>query len=168
MITLVLGGTRSGKSSIAERLTLAHDGPVLYIATADVTDDDMAARVDRHRLGRHERFETIEADADLPATIAALDDRPALVDTLSTWLSRQPDFVPDAEGLCAALKHRRSPTVIVSDEVGSGIHPETDVGRRFRDALGELNQRVAAIATDVYFVAAGRVLPLRPPSEFGI
>ena len=168
MITLVLGGTRSGKSSIAERLTLAHDGPLFYVATAEITDDDMAARVERHRRNRSDRFETIEADADLPAAIAALDHRPALIDTLSTWLARQPGFVPDADGLCAALQQRRTPTVIVSDEVGSGVHPETDIGRQFRDALGELNQRVAAIATDVYFVAAGRVLPLRPPSELGI
>ncbi len=168
MITLVLGGTRSGKSSIAERLTLAHDGPLLYIATAEITDDDMEARVERHRQRRDARFETIEAGADLPATVAALPDRPALIDTLSTWLARQPDFVADADALCAALRQRHSPTVIVSDEVGSGVHPETDVGRRFRDALGELNQHVAHLATDVYFVAAGRVLPLRPASELGI
>lgn len=194
MITLVLGGARSGKSAIAERLVLAHPGPVLYVATGEATDADMARRIDRHRQGRDPRFTTVEAGTDLAGVLVGLAPRPALVDALGTWLARHhgptrptpagtdertadlttddgADFVVDVDALVAALAARRAigaPTVIVSDEVGSGVHPETAVGRRFRDALGELNQRVAAEADDVHLVVAGRLLALRTPDELGI
>lgn len=194
MITLVLGGARSGKSAIAERLVLAHPGPVLYIATGEATDADMARRIDRHRRRRDPRFTTVEAGTDLAGALVGLAPRPALVDALGTWLARHhgpprptpagtdermadittegaADFVVDVDALVAALAARRAtgaPTVIVSDEVGSGVHPETAVGRRFRDALGELNQRVAAEADDVHLVVAGRMLALRTPDELGI
>lgn len=168
MITLVLGGARSGKSSIAERLTLKHEGPLYYLATAEITDDDMAERIERHRRSRDDRFETIEAGPDLAAAVTALDERPALVDTLGTWLARHADFVVDVDELCGALAARTAPTVIVSDEVGSSVHPETPVGRLFRDCLGDLNQRIAAISSDVYLCVAGRIVPLRPSSDFGI
>src|SRR5690606_26143286 len=122
---------------------------VRYLATgwADPDDADMAARIARHRDARSARFVTVEAGSDLVAALAAAGPDPVLVDALGTWVARFDDFAAPAEDLVAALQARTAPTVVVSDEVGLGVHPETPVGRRFRDALGTVNQRVAAVAT---------------------
>ncbi|MEX2659044.1 MAG: bifunctional adenosylcobinamide kinase/adenosylcobinamide-phosphate guanylyltransferase [Acidimicrobiales bacterium] len=156
-ITLVLGGARSGKSQVAE--ALAGD-EVIYVATAEVGDDDFAARVARHRERRPAAWSTVESGPDLPATIRSLPDRPALVDSLGTWVARCDGFAADAGSLVAALQERASPTIVVSEEVGLGVHPETEVGRRWRDAIGEVNQEVAAVAEAVLLVVAGRTLRL--------
>lgn len=157
MITLVLGGARSGKSRAAESLV---SGDVVYLATATVTDDDFAARVERHRARRPSTWSTLEAGTDLTGALRACGDRPVLLDSLGTWLAGVEDFAVDAAGLVVALQARSAPTVVVSEEVGLGVHPETEVGRRWRDALGETNQAVAAVADDVLLVVAGRVLRL--------
>jgi adenosylcobinamide kinase / adenosylcobinamide-phosphate guanylyltransferase len=83
-----------------------------------------------------------------------------LVDSLGTWVARCDDFAVDTDALVAALTRRTSPTVVVSEEVGLGVHPETEVGRRWRDAVGEVNQAVAAAADRVLLVVAGRALEL--------
>ena len=159
MITLVLGGARSGKSAVAEGL--AGDGHVLYVATADIGDDaDFAGRVERHRARRPASWSTIEAGPDLAAELRARTDGTALVDSLGTWVARCEDFAADGDALVAALRARTGPTVIVSEEVGLGVHPESEVGRRWRDALGEVNQAVAAAADEVLLVIAGRTLRL--------
>lgn len=158
--TLVLGGARSGKSSVAEGLAAAEGDDVVYVATAEVTDDDLAVRVERHRRRRPPTWTTVESGPDLPATVATLPDRPALVDSLGTWVARWPDFSADAPALVTALLGRSVPTVVVSEEVGMGVHPETEVGRRWRDVLGEVNQEVAAHAGTVLLVVAGRTLRL--------
>jgi len=162
VITLVLGGSRSGKSAVAERLALASDGRVRYLATgwADPGDDDMAARIAQHRSARSDRFETVEAGADLVAALSAEPTVPALVDSLGTWVARHDDFVVPIDELVAALASRTASTVVVSDEVGLGVHPETPVGRRFRDALGTVNQRVASVASASYLIVAGRAITL--------
>lgn len=158
MIVLVLGGARSGKSEVAERLL---DGPVTYVATADVGDDeDMAARVRRHQERRPASWTTVESGPDLPATLASLPEGPVLVESLGTWIARAPDLRVDLDALVEALRTRRGTTVVVSEEVGMGVHPETEVGRRFRDALGEANRRVADVADEVLLVVAGRTLRL--------
>lgn len=157
MITLVLGGARSGKSAVAEGL-LGDD--VVYVATAEVLDDDFSARVAAHRLRRPTSWTTVEAGPDLPAVLGELPARPALVDSLGTWVARCDGFAADAAALVAVLQARVAPTVVVSEEVGLGVHPETEVGRRWRDALGEVNQAVAAAAGDVLLVVAGRTLRL--------
>jgi adenosyl cobinamide kinase/adenosyl cobinamide phosphate guanylyltransferase len=164
VITLVLGGSRSGKSELAEGLAVAHarpGRPVLYVATGQATDDDMAARIDTHRARRDDRFQTIEAGAELVAALQnAPLDQPALVDALGSWVAADPAIAVDVEGLVAALQARRGPTIVVSDEVGLGVHPSTDVGRRFRDALGHLNQAIGTISDRCLLVVAGRVLTL--------
>jgi adenosyl cobinamide kinase/adenosyl cobinamide phosphate guanylyltransferase len=169
VITLVLGGTRSGKSSIAESLALERfepGRPVLYVATGVVTDDDMRARIERHRARRDDRFETVEAGADLVGALrAAPGDAPALVDALGTWVASAPDFAVDADDLVAALVDRSGPSVVVSDEVGLGVHPSSEAGRRFRDALGEVNQAVSAASDRCLLVVAGRVLALPPVTD---
>lgn len=157
MITLVLGGAASGKSSVAERL-VAECGPdVVYVATGIVTDPDMAARIEVHKRRRPPQWQTVET-TDLAATVAALPAQPALIDSLGTWVAHTPDFAVDVGALTAALAARSAPTVIVSDEVGLGVHPETEVGRRFRDAMGHVNRHVGDVASEILLVVAGRTL----------
>lgn len=166
-ITLVLGGTRSGKSAIAERIAGRSGAPVTYVATGQPADPAMAERIASHQRRRaHRGWSTVELAGDQPATLAdALRSVPgtALLDALGTWTASFPDLEPDAAGLIAALIERRAagrPTVVVSEEVGLSVHPETPVGRQFVDVLGDLNRAVAGIADDVLLVVAGRVLPL--------
>lgn len=167
MITLVLGGTRSGKSEVAEGLVGDAPGPVTYIATGRATDDDMAARIAAHRARRPHGWTTVEAGNDLPGVLTAIEGH-ALVDSLGTWVAGHDDLTPDNGALCAALRDRArsggGATVVVSEEVGLGVHPPTAVGRRFADALGALNRAVADEADRVLLVVAGRVLPLERSS----
>jgi adenosyl cobinamide kinase/adenosyl cobinamide phosphate guanylyltransferase len=157
VITVVLGGARSGKSALAERL--AGTGAVTYLATATAAGDaDMAARIDLHRARRPSAWTTVEA-VDLPGALTAATGT-VLVDSLTAWVSRAPGFVVDVDGLCRALADRAGDVVVVSDEVGLGVHPSTEAGRRFRDALGLVNQAVAAVADDVLLVVAGRTMHL--------
>ena len=162
-LTFVLGGARSGKSRFAEALVEAHPAPWTYVATAQAFDDEMTERIAIHRARRDSRWITRDAPHDLAARVAAEPDGPMLVDCLTLWLTnRMLAGAPlDAEGdaLAAALRARVSPTVVVANEVGLGLVPETPLGRAFRDAAGRLNQRIAAAADAVHFVAAG--LPLR-------
>jgi len=166
VITLVLGGTRSGKSEVAERVAAAAagGGPVTYVATGRVVDADMADRIAAHRARRPAAWVTLEAGADLPDRLRAVAGT-VLVDSLGTWLAGDEGLDPDVTGLCAALEARAGDTVVVSEEVGLGVHPPTEVGRRFADALGALNRTVAATADRVLLVVAGRVLALDPAPE---
>jgi adenosyl cobinamide kinase/adenosyl cobinamide phosphate guanylyltransferase len=161
VITLVLGGARSGKSAVAERLADRCGRPVSYVATlrVDGTDAAVERRVAAHRARRPAQWATVEAGRDLAATLRAVDGT-ALVDSLGPWLADRPGFAVDADALCAAVRDRSGDTVIVSDEVGLGVHPSSDAGREFRDALGSLNQAVAAVADRVLLVVAGRVLTI--------
>lgn len=158
MLTLVLGGARSGKSEVAERL--AGDGPVTYIATGVATDEDMAARIAAHRRRRPGHWHTLEAPGPTLAAAVADARGTVLLDSVTTWLAAAPGFEVDADALCTALAKRGGDTVVVSDEVGLGVHPSTEAGNRFRDALGLLNQQIAVCADDVFLVVAGRTLSL--------
>lgn len=161
MITLVLGGARSGKSAVAERLAARTRAAVTYVATIDVGQDaELAARVAAHQSRRPAHWVTVECGADLAHTLATLDGV-VLIDSLGPWLAGAPAMAPDVEALCAALRARAGDTILVSEEVGLGVHPSSAAGREFRDALGALNQAVARVADDVLFVVAGRVLSLR-------
>lgn len=161
MITLVLGGTRSGKSEVAERLVAAAGGPVTYLATGRAVDGDMAARIAAHQARRPPAWTTVEAGTDLPVALARVEGH-ALVDSLGTWVAAHDDLAPDVPALCAALAGRAGAgrTVLVSEEVGLGVHAPTPAGRRFTDVLGGLNRAVADLADRVLLVVAGRVLPL--------
>ena len=159
MITLVLGGVRSGKSEVAERLAGA--GPVTYLATGVVADDDFAARVARHRERRPAAWSTVEEPHAVPEALIRLEGR-VVLDALGTWVAN--DCEADLDGLVTALTTRSGDTIVVSEEVGLGVHPVTELGRRFADTLGEVNRRVADVADRCLLVVAGRVveLPGRP------
>jgi adenosylcobinamide kinase/adenosylcobinamide-phosphate guanylyltransferase len=164
-VTLVLGGARSGKSSYAERITVAHPRGCVYIATAEIGDDEMAERVRKHQARREAHWRTVEAPLDLGAAIVAETEQGAavLVDCLTLWLSNLMaagrDPAKETETLIRALGQAGGPVVFVSNEVGMGIVPDNALARAFRDHAGRINQRMAEIANTVFFVAAG--LPLR-------
>lgn len=166
MITLVLGGTRSGKSSMAEKIAAAYDRQVTYVATAawDPTDADHRARIEAHQARRPADWTTVEfAETSDLASVLTEAQGVALVDSLGTWVSRHVDFVVDTSELLQAMTARTHPTVIVSEEVGLAVHPPTEIGRRYVDAMGLINQQVAHIADRVLFVVAGRAIEVPAP-----
>ncbi len=158
MITLVLGGARSGKSELAERLVARLPAPITYIATGVASDPDIAARIAAHQARRPAAWATLEPP-DLAGAVAETRGT-ILVDALGSWVARADGFAVDIDGLLTALTGRTGDAVVVSEEVGLGVHPATDAGRRFRDALGVVNGRVAEVAGDVLLVVAGRALRL--------
>lgn len=168
-VTLVLGGARSGKSGFAQKAaeSAAGTGRPVLIATGQAFDDEMAERIARHQADRDESWTTVEAPLELAAAIAALPaDAVAVVDCLTLWLSNQMLAEQDVEAACAELVAAVAACParlwLVSNEVGLGIVPETPLGRRFRDEAGRLNQRLAATVDEVYFVAAGLPLKMKP------
>jgi adenosylcobinamide kinase/adenosylcobinamide-phosphate guanylyltransferase len=162
VITLVLGGTRSGKSEVAERLAARAEQDVTYIATGITGgDDDFDGRVARHRARRPPTWSTLECGTDAVNALAAATGT-VVLDSLGSWVAAHRDFVVDTDAFVAAVTGHEGDIVIVSDEVGLGVHPATEVGRRFRDVLGEVNRSIADIADEVLLVVAGRVLPLDP------
>ena len=164
-LTLVLGGTRSGKSRHAEALVTSRPPPWRYVATAQALDAEMAERIALHRERRDKGWETHEAPLALAECIARLGVQPSpiLVDCLTLWLTNlmlgEHDMAAAAAGLEAALEGAVAPIVLVANEVGLGIVPENALARRFRDEAGRLNQRLAARAAQVIFMVAG--LPVR-------
>jgi adenosyl cobinamide kinase/adenosyl cobinamide phosphate guanylyltransferase len=165
-LTLVLGGARSGKSRHAESLVEAAGGGT-YIATAEAGDDEMRARIAEHRARRGPAWRTIEEPRDLAAALtrAASHRQPVLVDCLTLWLSNlllaDLDIEAASDALVASLAHLGVPVVMVANEVGLGIVPDNALARRFRDEAGRLNQRLAACADRVLFLAAGLPLALK-------
>jgi adenosylcobinamide kinase / adenosylcobinamide-phosphate guanylyltransferase len=163
-VTLVLGGARSGKSRHAESMAV---GEKHYVATAQAFDDEMSERIAAHQKQRGEGWTTHEEQFGLPRKLAEIDgaDRFILVDCLTLWLSNlmlaERDWKGPATALCGVLHRMQAEVVLVSNEVGMGIVPDTPLGRAFRDAQGALNQQVAKIADRVVFVAAGLPLVLK-------
>ena len=164
MITLVLGGARSGKSEIAERIAARSAGRVTYVATGAATDEEMAARIAAHRVRRPGSWATVElgAGGDLAATLRGTPGT-VLVDSLGSWVAGLASPIEgDAEKVVDALRGRTDDAVLVSEEVGMSVHPMTEAGRHFVDALGTLNQAVGAAADDVVLAVAGRAVRLEP------
>lgn len=169
--TLVLGGARSGKSRLAEKL--AHETGLrkIYVATGAAHDDEMASRIAAHKDQRGPSWHTVEEQLDLVSVLQGEcgADRVVLVDCLTLWLSNlmfaDKDVVAETAQLRSVLKDLRGPCVFVSNEVGMGIVPENRLSRSFRDAQGRLNQDMAQECHQVVFVAAGLPLLLKPNSQ---
>ena len=175
-ISLILGGARSGKSAHAQSLAEQSGLAVTYIATAQVYDDEFAARVALHRQSRPTHWKTVETPHHLAAILRreAAPDRCLIVDCLTLWLAQCicPDCVP-TEGVdwekeradfLAALPALPGRIVLVSNEVGMGIVPLGEINRRFQDEQGRLNQTVVTRAQNVVFMAAGLPLALKNES----
>jgi adenosylcobinamide kinase/adenosylcobinamide-phosphate guanylyltransferase len=180
-IIFIGGGTRSGKSAFALALARRLGQRRLFLATAQAGDDEMRERIGRHRRDRGEDFQTIEE----PLAVAEVLQRHAdndvvLFDCLTLWLSNlllegnEPEAILHrVEELTAVLARRSLHAVVVSNEVGLGIVPETPLGRTFRDLAGLAHQRMSAVADEVYFAVLGTILRIKPspafldPSEMG-
>lgn len=165
-----MGGARSGKSAYAEKL-IESAGAGLYLATAEAGDGEMADRIRRHQERRGAGWSTIEEPLDVAGALGrhARPERPVLVDCLTLWLSNVMaaghDVPVETDALVKCLSRVPGPVVLVANEVGLGIVPDTPLGRTFRDHAGRLNQRVARTAHRVVFVAAGLPLVLKDIAE---
>lgn len=165
-VILIGGGARSGKSRYALEKARAIEGRRTFIATAEPSDEEMAARIEHHRDARSSNFSTIEAPIDLAQAIASIATGVIIVDCLTIWLSNLMHANNDIDGaidaLVEAAQSAPATIIFVTNEVGSGIIP-TDhaLSREFRDHAGILNQRIAAIAQEVYFVVFGQPLRIK-------
>lgn len=165
-VTLLLGGARSGKSHYAQQLG-EHTARVVFVATAQPADEEMRRKVDRHRISRPPHWQTVEEPLALAEAIA--HHGPAcdlmIIDCLTFFaanlLDAKSDDQSSIDALCLALQAPPCSVVLVSNEAGSGVVPEYPSGRRFRDLLGEMNQRVARVASDVLLLVAGLPLVLK-------
>lgn len=179
-LTLVLGGVRSGKSAFAEKLAADLNHPVIYLATGQAGDGEMAERIRRHQQRRPAHWRTIEESlrpaAALAATLPAADPPPAvLLDALDIWIANRimeqetADFaavaaqtLAELEQLLTVCRRQTAAAILVSSEVGLSPVSPNALGRRFQDLLGTVNQQAAAAADAVYLVVAGLPLPLKP------
>lgn len=167
MLILLTGGARSGKSTTALRLATARDAPVVFVATAEAGDDEMADRIERHRAERPVDWTTIEAPREPSTALAEVDpDASVIFDCLSLWitnvLDRDDSEIEQAVArLGGELSGRAGLTVVVTNEVGSGIVPDNALSRRFRDLLGAANQTLARVSDHAYLCVAGGVVEIR-------
>ena len=167
-IILVLGGARSGKSTYALRLAEDSFDRPLYIATAEAGDREMAERIKTHKRSRSKHWKCVEEPLDISSVIASPPNCDGiLVDCMTLWASNvliqegEKAFAKRTKTLIAALRETRRPVIIVSNEVGLGIVPEHELGRKFRDLAGRLNQELARIADTVMFVVSGLPMVLK-------
>jgi len=168
-VTFILGGARSGKSRYAETLAQKHRGAKTYIATAEAIDDEMHERIAMHRSRREGQWTTREAPLDLVAALAEANTGFILIDCITVWIGNLMhhgrDVRAEVAALCEALKKTKAQVVIVSNEVGLSIVPENALARAFRDEQGLANQRLAEIADEVVFIAAGLPVILKRGSR---
>jgi len=174
-LTLILGGRRAGKSAYAQRLAQeqAGAGRVLFVATAEALDDDMAARIRKHREDRPPHWDTLETPLDIVGDLSTIADRydVVLLDCLTLWVTNlmlaeaDLDVLDETGRLLDCYQAGNASWIVVSNEVGLGIIPSTPLGRAFADQLGRVNHQVAAEADEVTFVAAGLPLQLKPAAR---
>jgi adenosylcobinamide kinase / adenosylcobinamide-phosphate guanylyltransferase len=168
-ITLITGGARSGKSAYALRLAAERPGVRrVYVATGGASDEEMAARIARHKAERPSDFVTVEEPVNVASALDALKGRAdiVIIDSLTLWVanlmriySGEDAFRHEARTLVHVMEQAQFDSIVVTDEVGSGIVPDNAVARRFRDMLGLANQRIARSASEVLLMVAG--LPLK-------
>ena len=174
MLLFVTGGARSGKSTAALEAARHSGRAVVFVATATAGDDEMVERIARHRDERPVEWTTVEAPRALAEAIAAADPEACVVvDCLSLWVTNElmADGALTVEQLDPMLDtviagtERPGPTIVVSNEVGSGIVPDNPLSRSFRDLLGRANHRVAAASDRAVLSVSGRLVELGAPSE---
>ena len=173
-LVLVLGGARAGKSSYAQRLASAGT-KVLFVATAEPRDPEMAARIEAHRAQRPRQWSTTEEPTELVFALAPMVERydTVLLDCLTLWVSNlllkyestevEPYTLRATEALLRLYDRGAATWIIVSNEVGNGVVPGTPLGRRYRDLLGQVNQVVAQGADRVFLMTAGLPLQIKGP-----
>lgn len=164
---LITGGARSGKSSVAERMTLAMGRPAIYIATAQAFDDEMTQRIETHQARRGPEWTTVSEPLALVEALEQTDGQgPRLVDCLTLWLTNlmlgEKDWEAEATRLVAAIEAQTSPVIFVTNEVGAGIVPENKLARAFRDAAGLLNQQVAGACDELWLCVSGYEIRVKP------
>jgi adenosylcobinamide kinase / adenosylcobinamide-phosphate guanylyltransferase len=170
-ITLLIGGARSGKSAYAQELAGQQGGPVLFCATAEALDDEMAARIEVHKSSRPATWDTLEANIDVGERLRQQASRydAVIIDCITVLVANaigNGDAMEDPkraiceiDKLVRCLKARQANFILVSNDVGSGLIPENKLGRIYRDCLGQANQKLAACADEVYLLVAG--LPVK-------
>jgi adenosylcobinamide kinase/adenosylcobinamide-phosphate guanylyltransferase len=171
-MTLLTGGAASGKSRTAASLAAGHGGTVTFIATAEALDDEMAVRIERHRSERPSGWRVVEEPLELPEAV----ERAAgvlIVDCLTLWVSNllgadhgDDEILTRARAAAKACAARAQPTIVITNEVGSGIVPMHPVGRRYRDVLGGVNATFAQQASTVALMVAG--LPVRTSTTLSV
>ncbi len=168
-VVLVLGGVRSGKSRYAQQMCM-HAERVTFVATAERRDDaEMTRKIERHRTERPGHWDTIEEKLALGEAVRRSQDPVILIDCLTLFAANlieahahdEAAIQTHIDDLCAALAATQGTVVLVSNEVGSGVVPAYASGRQFRDLVGEINQRIATVADQVYLMIAGLPLVLK-------
>jgi adenosyl cobinamide kinase/adenosyl cobinamide phosphate guanylyltransferase len=163
-LVVLIGGARSGKSSLAVERAARTGQPVVFVATGEAGDEEMAARIEQHRRERPAHWSTVEEPVELGRAVAEAPGADVLVvDCLSLWVANvlERGAVEDAAAEAARLAAARPGlTIAVTNEVGLGIVPDNELARRYRDVLGRVNAIWAAAADEAYFVVAGRALRL--------
>jgi adenosylcobinamide kinase / adenosylcobinamide-phosphate guanylyltransferase len=166
-LVLLIGGARSGKSELAQRLASEQDAPVVLLATAEADDEEMAARIGGHRRDRPASWRTIEEPLRLRETVETVQEADCLiVDCLTLWTANVLDrgaaeVEAEAEAAAGAASGRPGLTIAVTNEVGLGLVPDNALGRSYRDLLGRVNAIWAAAADHTLLLVAGRLLKLQ-------
>lgn len=165
----ITGGVRSGKSYFAEQLAASWKTEVVFLATAEAIDDDMAERISNHQKSRPPEWATIEEAIDINGALGGISPNAVVVvDCLTVWVGNLfhhgipvADIELRARRLAERLSSREGRAIVVSNEVGMGIHPESEMGRHYRDCLGRVNAIVAAASGSSIFMSAGRGVVLQ-------
>lgn len=167
-ITFITGGARSGKSDFAERIATANPAPWLYVATAEALDDEMRSRIEQHKRRRGSDWHLAEEPLRLHRVLGAVGGGrygAVLIDCLTLWLTNVMlsglDVRAESVRLIEAMRDCPASLYVVSNEVGLGIVPVDELGRRFRDEAGRLNQQAAQVADEAYMVVSGIPMKLK-------
>lgn len=170
MLVLVGGGVRCGKSAFALALARRLGRRRVFVATAEAGDGEMAERITRHAQDRGPDFRTVEAPRDVVRAVRAIEEADVVVlDCLTLWMSNllldgrsETEILSEVDSLVLAFREQPFHSVLVTNEVGMGVVPESPMGRAFRDVIGRMHQRFARAADEIYFGALGTMIRLRP------